>query len=83
MGNIKGPILGISHNFSIINKSSLTSSIMYLSPLSFQLYRSEVKNILQIPFADFLNHDGVSETVLLSDEGKQISEVAFLFYHIM
>ncbi|KAM7492111.1 hypothetical protein LguiA_035032 [Lonicera macranthoides] len=28
-----------------------------------------------IPFADFLNHDGTSETCLLHDEGKQISEV--------
>eukprot|EP00268_Persea_americana_P057162 TRINITY_DN6829_c0_g1_i6.p1 TRINITY_DN6829_c0_g1~~TRINITY_DN6829_c0_g1_i6.p1 ORF type:complete len:428 (+),score=68.10 TRINITY_DN6829_c0_g1_i6:312-1595(+) len=32
------------------------------------------KGLSLIPFADFLNHDGVSETVLLSDEGKQISE---------
>ncbi|KAM7494978.1 hypothetical protein LguiB_029587 [Lonicera macranthoides] len=29
-----------------------------------------------IPFADFLNHDGTSETCLLHDEGKQISEVS-------
>ncbi|XP_037497876.1 N-lysine methyltransferase setd6 isoform X2 [Jatropha curcas] len=28
-----------------------------------------------IPFADFLNHDGISEAVLLNDEDKQVSEV--------
>ncbi|KAK9123680.1 hypothetical protein Sjap_013282 [Stephania japonica] len=33
------------------------------------------KGLSLVPFADFLNHDGVSEAVLLSNEGKQISEV--------
>ncbi|XP_043713871.1 ribulose-1,5 bisphosphate carboxylase/oxygenase large subunit N-methyltransferase, chloroplastic isoform X2 [Telopea speciosissima] len=33
------------------------------------------KGLSLIPFADFLNHDGFSEAVLLSDEHKQISEV--------
>ncbi|PKU70628.1 ribulose-1,5 bisphosphate carboxylase/oxygenase large subunit N-methyltransferase, chloroplastic isoform X1 [Dendrobium catenatum] len=28
-----------------------------------------------VPFADFLNHDGASEAVLLNDDGKEISEV--------
>ncbi|XP_039136348.1 ribulose-1,5 bisphosphate carboxylase/oxygenase large subunit N-methyltransferase, chloroplastic isoform X1 [Dioscorea cayenensis subsp. rotundata] len=28
-----------------------------------------------VPFADYLNHDGVSEAVLLSDDDKEISEV--------
>ncbi|PSS33456.1 [Fructose-bisphosphate aldolase]-lysine N-methyltransferase [Actinidia chinensis var. chinensis] len=28
-----------------------------------------------IPFADFLNHDGTSDAVLLSDEAKKLSEV--------
>ncbi|CAN1174141.1 Actin-histidine N-methyltransferase [Linum perenne] len=28
-----------------------------------------------IPFADFMNHDGVSEAILLNDENKQVSEV--------
>ncbi|ESR54296.1 hypothetical protein CICLE_v10023738mg, partial [Citrus x clementina] len=28
-----------------------------------------------IPFADFLNHDGLSEAVVLHDEDKQLSEV--------
>ncbi|XP_020592629.1 fructose-bisphosphate aldolase-lysine N-methyltransferase, chloroplastic [Phalaenopsis equestris] len=28
-----------------------------------------------VPFADFLNHDGASEAVLLSDDDKEISEV--------
>ncbi|XP_015877058.3 fructose-bisphosphate aldolase-lysine N-methyltransferase, chloroplastic isoform X2 [Ziziphus jujuba] len=28
-----------------------------------------------IPFADFLNHDGTSEAVVMSDEDKQLSEV--------
>ncbi|XP_059458750.1 ribulose-1,5 bisphosphate carboxylase/oxygenase large subunit N-methyltransferase, chloroplastic [Corylus avellana] len=28
-----------------------------------------------IPFADFLNHDGASESIVLSDEDKQVSEV--------
>ncbi|XP_077213575.1 ribulose-1,5 bisphosphate carboxylase/oxygenase large subunit N-methyltransferase, chloroplastic-like [Tasmannia lanceolata] len=33
------------------------------------------KGLSLIPFADFLNHDGVSEAVLLSDEDREISEV--------
>ncbi|RZC71210.1 hypothetical protein C5167_034393 [Papaver somniferum] len=28
-----------------------------------------------IPFADFLNHDGDSDAILLGDEHKQVSEV--------
>lgn len=28
-----------------------------------------------IPFADFANHDGLSETIVLSDEDKELSEV--------
>ncbi|GMG99365.1 hypothetical protein Nepgr_001205 [Nepenthes gracilis] len=34
-----------------------------------------MKGLSLIPFADFLNHDGTSESVVLSDEAKQISEV--------
>lgn len=33
------------------------------------------KGVSLIPFADFLNHDGTSESYLLSNEGKQHSEV--------
>ncbi|XP_020267804.1 histone-lysine N-methyltransferase setd3 isoform X3 [Asparagus officinalis] len=33
------------------------------------------KGISLIPFADFLNHDGISEAVLLSDDIKETSEV--------
>ncbi|XP_010253403.1 PREDICTED: fructose-bisphosphate aldolase-lysine N-methyltransferase, chloroplastic isoform X2 [Nelumbo nucifera] len=33
------------------------------------------KGLSLVPFADFLNHDGVSEALLLSDEDKQTSEV--------
>ncbi|XP_068637796.1 fructose-bisphosphate aldolase-lysine N-methyltransferase, chloroplastic isoform X2 [Aristolochia californica] len=33
------------------------------------------KGLSLIPFADFLNHDGLSGSVLLSDEDKRISEV--------
>ncbi|XP_073113310.1 uncharacterized protein [Elaeis guineensis] len=33
------------------------------------------KGISLIPFADFLNHDGTSDAILLSDEDKKISEV--------
>lgn len=31
---------------------------------------------MQIPFADFLNHDGISEADVLCDEAKQLSEVS-------
>lgn len=31
---------------------------------------------MQIPFADFLNHDGISEADVLFDEAKQLSEVS-------
>ncbi|KAG9453734.1 hypothetical protein H6P81_006638 [Aristolochia fimbriata] len=33
------------------------------------------KGLSLIPFADFLNHDGLSDSVLLGDEDKEISEV--------
>ncbi|CAN1257845.1 Ribulose-1,5 bisphosphate carboxylase/oxygenase large subunit N-methyltransferase, chloroplastic [Linum perenne] len=33
------------------------------------------KGVSLIPFADFMNHDGVSEAILLNDENKQVSEV--------
>ncbi|KAM3698176.1 hypothetical protein ACJW31_06G169400 [Castanea mollissima] len=33
------------------------------------------KGLSLIPFADFLNHDGVTEAIVLSDEDKQDSEV--------
>ncbi|KAG2730084.1 hypothetical protein I3760_01G276600 [Carya illinoinensis] len=33
------------------------------------------KGLSLIPFADFLNHDGASESIVFSDDDKQISEV--------
>ncbi|KAF2295894.1 hypothetical protein GH714_034972 [Hevea brasiliensis] len=33
------------------------------------------KGVSLIPFADFLNHDGVSEAIVLNDEDKLVSEV--------
>ncbi|KAJ1436413.1 SET domain [Sesbania bispinosa] len=33
------------------------------------------KGLSLIPFADFLNHDGVSEAIVMSDDDKQCSEV--------
>ncbi|XP_021618623.1 ribosomal lysine N-methyltransferase 4 isoform X3 [Manihot esculenta] len=33
------------------------------------------KGVSLIPFADFLNHDGVSEAIVLNDEDKHVSEV--------
>ncbi|GAV63735.1 SET domain-containing protein, partial [Cephalotus follicularis] len=33
------------------------------------------KGLTLIPFADFMNHDGASEAIVLSDEDKQLSEV--------
>ncbi|KAJ9175617.1 hypothetical protein P3X46_014158 [Hevea brasiliensis] len=33
------------------------------------------KGVSLIPFADFLNHDGVSEVIVLNDEDKLVSEV--------
>ncbi|KAH6804530.1 SET domain-containing protein [Perilla frutescens var. frutescens] len=33
------------------------------------------RGVSMIPFADFFNHDGTSESYVLSDEGKQHSEV--------
>ncbi|KAK7310289.1 hypothetical protein RJT34_07704 [Clitoria ternatea] len=33
------------------------------------------KGLSLIPFADFLNHDGVSESIVMSDDDKQCSEV--------
>ncbi|KAK9180614.1 hypothetical protein WN944_023747 [Citrus x changshan-huyou] len=37
--------------------------------------KSLVRHASLIPFADFLNHDGLSEAVVLHDEDKQLSEV--------
>lgn len=36
---------------------------------------SSSKGLSLIPFADFLNHDGDSDAILLGDEHKQVSEV--------
>ncbi|WJX21723.1 [histone H3]-lysine(4) N-trimethyltransferase [Trifolium repens] len=33
------------------------------------------KGLSLIPFADFLNHDGISEAIVMSDDNKQCSEV--------
>ncbi|XP_041011945.1 uncharacterized protein LOC121255599 isoform X3 [Juglans microcarpa x Juglans regia] len=33
------------------------------------------KGLSLIPFADFLNHDGASESIVFSDDDKQVSEV--------
>ncbi|KAL2323871.1 hypothetical protein Fmac_022929 [Flemingia macrophylla] len=33
------------------------------------------KGLALIPFADFLNHDGVSEAIVMSDDDKQCSEI--------
>ncbi|CAK8574368.1 unnamed protein product [Lathyrus sativus] len=33
------------------------------------------KGLSLIPFADFLNHDGISESIVMSDDDKQCSEV--------
>ncbi|KAI5401959.1 hypothetical protein KIW84_066429, partial [Lathyrus oleraceus] len=33
------------------------------------------KGLSLIPFADFLNHDGISEAIVMSDDDKQCSEV--------
>ena len=37
-----------------------------------------INGLLQIPFADFLNHNGTSQSVLVSDEYRQLSEVGLL-----
>ncbi|XP_017236623.1 ribosomal lysine N-methyltransferase 4 isoform X2 [Daucus carota subsp. sativus] len=36
---------------------------------------TSMKGVSMIPFADFLNHDGISEADVLCDETKQLSEV--------
>ncbi|XP_074358476.1 fructose-bisphosphate aldolase-lysine N-methyltransferase, chloroplastic isoform X3 [Apium graveolens] len=36
---------------------------------------TSTKGVSMIPFADFLNHDGISEADVLCDEAKQLSEV--------
>ncbi|GAY64978.1 hypothetical protein CUMW_237710 [Citrus unshiu] len=43
-------------------------------PVELRAWRS-TKGESLIPFADFLNHDGLSEAVVLHDEDKQLSEV--------
>jgi hypothetical protein len=35
------------------------------------------KRISLIPFADFMNHDGLSASIVLRDEDNQLSEVYF------
>ncbi|CAN0909361.1 Ribulose-1,5 bisphosphate carboxylase/oxygenase large subunit N-methyltransferase, chloroplastic [Linum grandiflorum] len=45
------------------------------------------KGVSLIPFADFMNHDGVSEAIVLNDESKQVSEVysclpVFLWFQV-
>lgn len=38
------------------------------------------KGVSLIPFADFVNHDGLSETIVLSDEDRELSEVCLLLF---
>ncbi|OAY85536.1 (Fructose-bisphosphate aldolase)-lysine N-methyltransferase, chloroplastic [Ananas comosus] len=55
---------------TIEHKANIEKEFFALKPFHLELGRLQ-----KIPFADFLNHDGTSDSLLLSDDYKEISEV--------
>lgn len=76
----------IEREFSLVSqafKEHLTSAIerpslenfMYAYTLVGSRAWETSRGISLIPFADFMNHDGLSASIVLTDEGNQLSEV--------
>lgn len=56
-------------------KGLFPGNTLYKFHLNTFMMRFARLNFPQIPFADFLNHDGTSESIVLSDDDKHFSEV--------
>lgn len=65
----------VLHQFPAIFEDIALKEFMHAYALVGSRAWGSTKGLSLIPFADFLNHDGAAETVLLSDEDKQCSEV--------
>uniref|UniRef100_A0A1J3FS42 Ribulose-1,5 bisphosphate carboxylase/oxygenase large subunit N-methyltransferase, chloroplastic n=1 Tax=Noccaea caerulescens TaxID=107243 RepID=A0A1J3FS42_NOCCA len=62
------------HLFNVIERPAL-ENFMYAYALVGSRAWETSKGISLIPFADFMNHDGLSASIVLSDEDNQLSEV--------
>ncbi|XP_070678444.1 uncharacterized protein [Malus domestica] len=62
-------------NFPEMFKSITYKDFMHTYGLVTSRAWGSTKGYSLIPFADFLNHDGTSESIVLSDDDKQFSEV--------
>ncbi|KAB2598159.1 ribosomal N-lysine methyltransferase 4 [Pyrus ussuriensis x Pyrus communis] len=62
-------------NFPEMSKSITFMDFMHVYALVTSRAWGSMKGYSLIPFADFLNHDGTSESIVLSDNDKHISEV--------
>ncbi|XP_052295389.1 fructose-bisphosphate aldolase-lysine N-methyltransferase, chloroplastic isoform X5 [Citrus sinensis] len=67
---------------TVTKKDQIESEFLVTKPSSLEHGEAQKGNhwyhiikMPSIPFADFLNHDGLSEAVVLHDEDKQLSEV--------
>ncbi|EEF37318.1 Ribulose-1,5 bisphosphate carboxylase/oxygenase large subunit N-methyltransferase, chloroplast precursor, putative [Ricinus communis] len=66
----------VLEHFPQISRSITFQDFMHAYALVKSRAWGSTKGVSLIPFADFLNHDGFSEAVVLNDEDKQVSEVA-------
>ncbi|XP_068316715.1 fructose-bisphosphate aldolase-lysine N-methyltransferase, chloroplastic-like [Pyrus communis] len=62
-------------NFPKMSKSITYKDFMHVYALVTSRAWGSTKGYSLIPFADFLNHDGTSESIVLSDNDKHFSEV--------
>ncbi|XP_021663079.2 uncharacterized protein LOC110651906 isoform X4 [Hevea brasiliensis] len=63
-----------AHYLSCLPQLEEMNSTIFWSRIKSRAWGS-TKGVSLIPFADFLNHDGVSEVIVLNDEDKLVSEV--------
>ncbi|XP_050212047.1 ribosomal lysine N-methyltransferase 4 isoform X2 [Mercurialis annua] len=65
----------VLEHFPRILKNITLQDFMHAYSLVKSRAWGNMEGVSLIPFADFLNHDGSSESVVLNDEDKQVSEV--------
>ncbi|KHN37307.1 Histone-lysine N-methyltransferase setd3 [Glycine soja] len=75
---IEKDFLAIKHIFECSHQSfgdSTYKDFMHACTLVGSRAWGSTNGLALIPFADFLNHDGVSEAIVMSDDDKQCSEI--------
>ncbi|KAL6616816.1 hypothetical protein ACP70R_039086 [Stipagrostis hirtigluma subsp. patula] len=68
---VKPVLEHFSHLFGAVNMEDFIHASALVSSRAWQTLRG----VSLIPFADFLNHDGLSNSILLCDEQKNVCEV--------